>query len=436
MAYREFDTTSLSRRALLRGGAWLTAGAALVGAPMARIALAREAGAEWQNVSAMVQKYVSERKVANMVATLGWGEKDPLYIAHGTLAIGGAVEADADSLYRIYSMTKPITGMAAMILVDEGKLGLDQPIAELLPAYANMQVQKTYDGSLTDLVPAERPITVRHLLTHTAGLGYGIVQKGPISKAFADQGLIPGQVSRIPLPGIGRSTAVKGLDVFADRLAKMPLVLQPGSKWSYSVGLDLMGRVIEVASGMKFDDFLRARIFEPTGMTSTWFTVPQSEIGRLTTNYGIMNGIPLPVDPARASIYLDKPPFPFGGAGLVSSPRDYDRFLKMLLGYGMIDGKRVMSEAAVRLGTSNLLPETATTKGTWIEGQGFGAGGRISDGAYGWGGAAGTVALVSHKAGLRASLMTQYMPSEAYPIHEMFPQAVMDDLAVLQGARS
>ena len=333
-------------------------------------------------------------------------------------------------------MTKPITGMAAMILIDEGKLGLDQPIAELLPAYSNMMVQKTYDGSITDVVPAERPITVRQLLTHTAGLGYNIVQKGPIAAAYTEQGLIPGQVSRLPLPGLGRATAVKGLDVFADRLAKMPLVLQPGSKWSYSVGLDLMGRVIEVASGMKFDEFLRTRIFEPTGMTSTWFTVPESEIGRLTTNYGIMNGSPLPMDPARASIFLDKLPFPFGGAGLVSSPRDYDRFLEMLLGYGVIDGRRVMSEKAVKLGTSDLLPETATTKGTWIEGQGFGAGGRVSDGAYGWGGAAGTVALVSYKVGLRANLMTQYMPSEAYPVHDAFPKAVLEDLAVMQGAKS
>ena len=436
MAYREFDTPSMSRRALLRGGAWLTAGAALAGAPMGRMAFAREAAADWKNVSAMVQKYVTERKVANMVATLGWGDKEPLYIARGTLALGGTVKADADSLYRIYSMTKPITGMAAMILIDEGKLELDQPIAELLPAYSNMMVQKTYDGSITDLVPAERPITVRQLLTHTAGLGYNIVQKGPIAAAYTEQGLIPGQVSRLPLPGLGRATAVKGLDVFADRLAKMPLVLQPGSKWSYSVGLDLMGRVIEVASGMKFDEFLRTRIFEPTGMTSTWFTVPESEIGRLTTNYGIMNGSPLPMDPARASIFLDKPPFPFGGAGLVSSPRDYDRFLEMLLGYGVIDGRRVMSEKAVKLGTSDLLPETATTKGTWIEGQGFGAGGRVSDGAYGWGGAAGTVALVSYKVGLRANLMTQYMPSEAYPVHDAFPKAVLEDLAVMQGAKS
>ncbi|MEX0342899.1 MAG: serine hydrolase domain-containing protein [Erythrobacter sp.] len=436
MAYRSFDTPQMSRRALLRGGAWLTAGAALAGTPMGRMAIAKDAPVQWTNVSAMVEKYVAERKVANMVATLGWGLRDPLHIARGTLALGGPKQVDADSLYRIYSMTKPVTGMAAMMLIDEGKLGLDQPIAELMPAYAKMQVQKTYDGSLTDLVPAERPITVRQLLTHTAGLGYNIVQKGPISAAYTEQGLIPGQVSRLPIPGLGRGQAVAGLDTFADRLAKLPLVLQPGTKWSYSVSLDLLGRVIEVASGMAFDEFLRTQIFEPAGMTSTWFTVPESQVGRFTTNYGIMNNTPLPMDPAKASIYLDEPPFPFGGAGLVSSPRDYDRFLQMLLGYGKIDGKRVMGEAAVRVGTSNLLPATATTKGTWVEGQGFGAGGRVTDGAYGWGGAAGTVAFVNFKANLRATLMTQYMPSEAYPIHTGFPAAVAKDLAAIQAAKA
>lgn len=434
MAFREFDTPQLSRRTLLRGGAWLTAGAALAGNPMGRMALAQGGAANWQAVTAMADKFVSERKVANMVATLGWGARDPQYIARGTLALGSPVEADADSLYRIYSMTKPVTGMAAMMLIDEGRLGLDQPIAELLPAYADMQVQKTYDGSVTDVVPAERPITVRQLLTHTAGLGYGIVQQGPITEAYTELGLNPAQVSRFPIPGMGRATAVEGLDVFADRLATLPLVLQPGTKWSYSVSLDLMGRVIEVASGMAFDEFLRTRIFEPAGMTSTWFTVPEGEIARFTTNYGISNGTPMPMDPAKASIYLDQPPFPFGGAGLVSSPRDYDRFLKMLLGYGVIDGKRVMGELAVRVGTSNILPATATTEGTWIEGQGFGAGGRVNDGTYGWGGAAGTVAFVNFKAGLRANLMTQYMPPNAFPIQDGFPEAVASDLAAMQGS--
>lgn len=433
MAYREFEAPEISRRSLLRGGAYLAAGSALAGVPFGRAAFARDTATGWSAVTGLVSRYAGERKVANMVATLGWGQKAAQTIAQGTLAIGGEAKAGPDSLYRIYSMTKPVTGMAAMILVDEGKLGLDQPIADLLPAYAKMMVQKTYDGSLTDLVPAERPITVRMLMTHTAGLGYGIVQKGAIKTHYEENGLIPGQVTRLPLPGLGRAKAVAGLDVFADRLAKAPLVLQPGTKWSYSVSLDLLGRVIEVASGQKFDAFLDERIFKPAGMDSTWFTVPESEVGRFTTNYGIMNGMALPLDPAASSIYLDTPPFPMGGAGLVSSPRDYDRFLRMLLGYGMIDGKRVMSEAAVRVGTSNLLPETATTKGTWVEGQGFGAGGRVSDGSYGWGGAAGTVAFVNYQAGLRANLMTQYMPSEAYPIHDAFPKAVLEDLSAMKG---
>lgn len=433
MAYSDFAEPNFSRRALLRGGAMLGAGAALSGLPLSSLALAQgTATGGWNNVGTMIDRYVGTGKLANMVAALGWGQRDPAYLARGTLAIGGQSPAGADSLYRVYSMTKPVTGMAAMMLIEDGKLGLDQPIAEILPAYARMQVQRTYDGSVTDVVPATRPITVRHLLTHTAGLGYGIIQKGPIRTLYEDRGLIPGQVTRLPIPGLGRGTPVVGLDKFADALAAVPLVAQPGTRWSYSVSLDLMGRVIEVASGQPFDAFLKSRIFDPCGMTSTYFTVPRSEVPRLTTNYGILNGTPLPIDPAGASIYLDKPAFPFGGAGLVSSARDYDRFLRMLLGYGRIDGKRVMGELAVRVGTSNLLPEGASTKDTFVDGQGFGAGGRVGDGSYGWGGAAGTVGFVNFAAGLRGTLMTQYMPSEAYPVHGEFPKAVAADLAALK----
>ena len=382
----------------------------------------------------LARYYVTEGKTANMVIGVAVGDSSAIWINEGQLGLRAGAAADEQSIYRIYSMTKPVTGMATMMLIDEGKLGLDQPLAETLPAFSKMMVQKTYDGSVTDLVPAERPITIRHLLTHTAGLGYSIIQKGPIREQYVKYGVVPGQVTRLPIPGLGREEAIRGLDKFANNLAQLPLVLQPGSKWSYSVSLDLLGRVIEVASGMSFDEYLRTQIFEPAGMNSTFFRVPKSEVPRLTTNYGIMGGTPLPLDPAGASIYLDDPAFPFGGAGLVSSPRDYDHFLKMLLGYGEIDGKRVMSEAAVRLGTSNLLPETAVTKGTWVEGQGFGAGGRVTDGSFGWGGAAGTVAFVNYPAKLRASLYTQYMPSEAYPIHEGFPNAVQADLAAMMGA--
>ncbi len=433
MAFRTFDQPDVSRRALLRGGALLGGAMALGGLPFGRMALAQ--GTTWPGVRAAVQSYVAEGKVANMVAMLGWGQREAEAIAAGTLALGQAAPAGPDSLYRIYSMTKPVTGMAAMMLIDEGKLGLDQPIADLLPAYANVQVQKTYDGGVGagDLEPLARPITVRHLLTHSAGLGYGIVQKGPIKDLYDAKGLVPGQVSRIPIPGLGRSTPVKGLAAFADGLATVPLVAQPGTRWSYSVSLDLLGRVIELASGQEFSAFLKARIFDPCGMTSTWFRVPASEVGRLTANYGIAAGMPLPIDLAANSIYLDEPAFPFGGAGLVSSPADYDRFLRMLVGYGSIDGKRVMSELAVRVGTSNLLPEGVGTEGTFAAGAGFGAGGRVEGTAYGWGGAAGTAAFADPARGLRGSLFTQYMPSEAYPIQRQFSQIVLKDLAAGQG---
>ncbi len=437
MAYRDFDHFALDqnmdRRALLRSGALFGGGALLAGSPLAG-ALARTPAQGWPSVTALVDSYVAQRKVANMVATLGWRQDAPQFLSRGTLTIGQAVPAGPDSLYRIYSMTKPITGMAAMILIDEGKLGLDQPIAEILPAYANMRVLRSPTGPIEDTVAADRPITVRHLLTHTAGLGYNIVSKGPIKSAYERYGMLPGQVSRIALPGFGDFKTIVGLDKFADGLARLPLVYQPGSKWSYSVSLDVLGRVIEVAGKQPFDRFLDDRIFAPCGMTSTWFRVPGSEVGRLTTNYGILNGTPIPLDPARASIYLDEPAFPFGGAGLVSSPRDYDRFLMMLAGLGAIGGKRVMSERAVRLGTSNLLPAGVNTEGTFAAGSGFGAGGRSSDGNFGWGGAAGTVAFVNIGNGLRGNLMTQYMPSEAYPIHSAFPAAVLKDLAAMAPA--
>jgi CubicO group peptidase (beta-lactamase class C family) len=348
------------------------------------------------------------------------------------------VEVDENSLYRIYSMTKPVTGMAAMILIDEGVLSLDQPIHELLPAYKDMMVQVEYDGAITEdnLEPAKSPITVRHLLTHTAGIGYGIIQQGPITDAYNEAGLIAGQVSRLPIPGIFQGAPVGSLRAFADGLATMPLVLQPGAKFSYSMSLDLLGRVIEVAAGQPFDQFLKERIFDPCGMTSTYFQVPSSDADRLTDNYGILNGSAFPIDPAATSIYLDTPPFPTGGAGLVSSPKDYDRFLRMILGYGKLGETRVMSDAAVRLGVSDLFPEGVDLAGTWMEGQGHGAGGRSVNGTFGWGGAAGTLAAVDYRLGLRACLFTQYMPSDAYPIRDEYLAALEADTTAMRAKKA
>lgn len=429
--------SNLSRRALLRGGAVLGTGAALAAAPFST-ALAQAVPGGWYTVDGLLRDYVAQRKVANMVAALGWREEAPAILAHGLDSLTGTRVSDADSLYRIYSMTKPITGMAAMMLVDEGKIGLDQPISDFLPAFAKMQVQKVADGAITadNLEPAVRPITLRHLVTHTAGLGYGIVQQGPLRDAMISRGLVPGQVTRLPIPEIERGRPVAGLDKFADGIATLPLVYQPGTKWSYSVGMDLTGRLIEVVSGQSFDAFLQQRIFDPCGMASTGFQVPDSQKHRLTDSYYLLGGVLLPIDQGGNSIYLDKPAFPFGGAGLVSSPRDYDRFLQMLAGGGVIDGKRVMSEAAVKLGSSNLFPDTMPTRNAFSYmglDLGYGAGGLVGtgplEGIYGWFGAAGTGGLVDLKNRLRFSLFTQYMPSSAYPLDKEFVTAVLRDRA-------
>ncbi|MEM9501445.1 MAG: serine hydrolase domain-containing protein [Pseudomonadota bacterium] len=437
MAFREFEQPSLSRRSLFRGGGYLAAGAALSTLPMGRALFAHDVSEAWPNVAAMAQKYVGERKVANMFLTFGWDQEDHAHtVGGGKLSLAREAEVDADSLYRIYSMTKPITGMATMMLIDDGLITLDQPLGDIMPTFANMQVLVDPEGPLDNTVPAERPITIRQLLTHTAGLGYLIVSKGPLLEAYRENGLVGGRVSRMPIPGIPPVTPAPGLEVWADRLAELPLMLQPGTQWSYSASLDLLGRVIEVASGKDFEIFLKERMFDPLGMTSTYMTVPESEVGRLTDNYGILAGNPLPIDPAGSSIFLDEPGVPSGGGGLVSTPKDYDRFQRMLLGYGMLDDTRVMSEEAVRVGTSNLMPETATTVGTWMEGQGHGAGGRSVGNTFGWGGAAGTLAAVDFDLKLRSALWTQYMPTEAYPIRDEFLAALEADLASVRAAKS
>ena len=424
---------ALSRRSLFRNLALAGAGAGLAGLPFGRELLAHNVAENWPNVAKLSDSYVAARKVANMFLTFGWGQEDHAHtVGGGTLSLARPTPVDENSLYRIYSMSKPITGMATMILIDEGKLGLDQPLYDILPAYRDMQVLVDPKGPLDQTVKAIRPITIRQLLTHTSGLGYQIISEGPLREAYNKLGLVGGRVSRAPIPGFPPVTPAPGLAAFADRLATLPLMYQPATKWSYSCSIDLLGRVIEVASGMDFEGFLKERIFGPCGMSSTWMQVPQSEAARMTDNYGIINGTPFPIDPGVNSVYLDAPEMPAGGGGLVSSPKDYDRFLRMLLGYGKLGNTRVMSELAVRVGVSDLIPATVDTTGSWVAGEGHGAGGRSAKGTFGWGGAAGTLALVDYNLGLRSGLFTQYMPSDSYPIRDEFQAAMAQDLAAMQ----
>ena len=438
----DLDHLALSRRGLLRGGAWLGAGAALSSLPFAQaLAQTASADANWPTVAAMLDKYVGQRKVSGMVAALGWGNAAPGFISRGREGFDDPDAIAAQSLFRAYSQTKPVTGMAAMLLIEEGKLKLDQPIADFAPEFSRMKVAIDPDQGL-DARPTDTLITVRHLLTHTAGLGYaGVGKNKPIARELERLGLFPAIVTSLPIPGMSSPTPVPGPDEFLKRTAAVPLVAEPGKVWRYSMSLDVLGIIIQRAAGAKsFEHFLQERFFDPLGMTSTYFHVPGDATARLTTNYGLMGDIPLPIDGPRNSVYLRPTPFAYGGSGMVTSPADFDKFLAMLVNGGMHGTTRIMKEETVRQGTSNLLPVGADLSGTWVAPYQFGAGGLvgtgINEGLYGWSGAAGTIGMCNTRLKLRTGLYVQYMPSETLPLITEFPRAVAADIIAGKGRAS
>ncbi len=386
---------------------------------------------------ALFDGYVRDDKMPGIVAAFGVGDRPPVYVQAGRIADEATAPATGpDSLWRVYSMTKPITGMAAMLLIEEGKLKLDDPVSQYIPAFAKMRVLTNPQASL-DSVPAKTPITIRHLLTHTAGLSYSIVAKGPLLAEYERLGLLPLEVNGAAEAKM-KLVRPKTLAEFANRVATVPLIAEPGTTWSYSVALDVLARVIEVAGGMPYDQFLQTRFFTPLKMADTGFFVPTRNRARLATNYTIIGEQRVPLDPGATSIYLSPPSFPYGGAGLVSSAHDYDRFLHMVAARGTVDGVQVMKPETVALATSNLLPP-----GVFFEGdQGYGAGGSVrltdkpggsSKGTYAWGGAAGTLAWVDPVRNFRATVMVNYFPGTAYPLASDVGGALLQDMQRLHG---
>ncbi len=421
----------------------LTTGAAFAGQAQRQPSTIIERAPLTQSTT-LIDSYPATDKTPGVVAAVGRGDSAPTVLAAGTIASdAGAAKADANSLWRVYSMTKPITAMAAMMLVEQGKLKLDQPISDFIPAFKNMTVLVDPMKDLTAR-PATTPITVRHLMTHTAGLGYTIITQGPLLKEYERQGITPFSANAQVETQL-RLVRPKSLEEFANRVAKLPLIAEPGTKWSYSIGLDVLGRVVEVASGMPFETYLDKRIFKPLKMNSTYFTVPAKDAARLVTGYTWVGANRVPLDPGATSIFLQPPSFPYGGAGLVMSAHDYDRFLHMLQNGGSLDGVRLMKPETVALAMSNLLPAgvtyggaVANTGGATGPMQGFGAGGSVylvdvpggpSKGTYGWGGAAGTIAWVDPARKVRATVMVNYLPGEKWPLRRDFTKALYADLA-------
>ena len=392
------------------------------------------------NTQALFDRWVREGRAPGMVGAFGFHDLPTVFVSAGRIGTAAnAAPAGPDSLWRIYSMTKPVTGMAAMILVEEGKIGLDDPVSKYFPGFAHMRVLTSPDTSLAS-VPAQRPITIRMLLTHTSGLGYSINAKGPLLKEYERLGLVPAALNP-QVEREARATRPATLAGFAERLATVPLPYQPGTRWHYSMGLDLMGAVIEKASGMPFDAFVKARLLDPLRMTSTGWSVAPQDIPRFADNVLVTPQATLPVDPAARSVFLQSPSFPYGGAGLVSSARDYDRFLHMLQNGGTLDGVRVMKPETAALGMSNLLPAgvafTGFVPGT-MTGMGYGAGGYVftadriggpAKGTYGWNGAANTTAWVDPARQARGTVMVNVFPPDALPIAKDVGAALMQDVA-------
>jgi CubicO group peptidase (beta-lactamase class C family) len=314
-----------------------------------------------------------------------------------------------DTRFRIASMTKPITSVAVLMLYEEGRFQLDDPIARFLPEFANERVFTGVDaGGALVTEPAKEPITIRHLLTHTSGLGYVFDPSTPLGKAYMG----------LPI------TAHGSLADAVHAIAGVPLYFQPGAGWRYSYADDVLGRLVEVVSGMPFERFLKTRLFEPLGMTHTGFYVPESDLPLLATVY--RHGSTGELEPSDASMLgspADPKRWPSGGGGLISTAGDYLRFAQMLENGGSLEGKRVLSPVTVALMVSNHVPDDAMLKywGAGSRGLGYGLGvGTIIDavsspqadftGDYAWGGFLDTHWIASPRTGIVAVLLTQVDP--------------------------
>ncbi len=317
------------------------------------------------------------------------------------------------TLFRIASMTKPITSVAVLMLVEEGKLGLSDPVERWLPELAQPKVLRDPAGPLSRTTPAPRSITVRDLLTHRSGLAYAFTSSGPLSQALTQAGLL------------GSSSALSP-DEWMKRLGKLPLAYAPGTRWHYSLSTDVLGVLVERASGMPFAEFLRTRLFEPLGMHDTAFWVPAEKLARLATLYALdpKTGAVLATDTPPASGLASPPTFTSGGGGLVSTADDYLRFAQMLLGGGEFEGVRILSPRMVeRMTTDHLSAEQRKLPFLGLDfwaGQGFGLGVAVIDdptraigselvskGNHGWGGAHGTWYFVDPEQDLAAVMMIQ-----------------------------
>ncbi|MFE5320935.1 serine hydrolase domain-containing protein [Paenibacillus sp. NPDC056579] len=391
----------------------------------------------------VLARHVESGKIPGLVALVSrYGETHVEAI--GTMRHDGGAPTRRDTIFRMASTSKPVAVAAAMVLLDECRLRLDDLVETWLPELADRRVLKRIDGPLDDTVPARRPITVRDLLTSTFGLGMDMTSLGtPIMGAIFEQGLTPDLPEPMPEP-----------DEWMRRLGALPLMHQPGERWQYHISNDLLGVLVSRVTGQPFGTFLRERIFAPLGMKDTGFHVPADKIDRLPPLYAPdpQTGEFIVWDEAKGGRHSQPPAFQGGGGGLVSTVDDYHAYFRMLLNHGMHGSERILSRPAVELMTTNrLTPEQQDARNAMAannvhvsfgQGQhgGWGMGMAVrtyrgdyaSIGQFGWDGGSGTSTYADPDNQLTGILLTQVgmsTPDSARLIHDFWTtvyQAIED----------
>ncbi len=392
-----------------------------------------------ENLHALMQSTIDKKQIAGAVTILARHGKVVDYRAYGFKDVAAGTPMTKDAIFRDFSMTKPVTGVAMMILFEQGKWLPSDPISKYIPEFANLKVYKGVGANgqmiLTD---PDHPPTMRELMTHTAGFTYGFFGDSPVDKMYRDAKLFDS----------------KDLHEFIEKLAKIPLVYQPGKEWVYSVSMDIQGYIVEKLSGQTLPDFMRDHIYTPLGMRDAAFYVPSDKRNRFATAYRTNANGDMEADPGggpSGRSYSEQPTMPSGGGGMVSTAEDYYRFAAMLANGGELDGKRILAPGTVKLMGSNHLPKELLTGEFSIGAQrmrpGFGYGyncavvfdppeANLPDGkgTFFWDGAAGTWFWVDPTNDIVFIGMIQRFFGAEMPGKEVNPNAQYKSRSTIYGA--
>jgi CubicO group peptidase (beta-lactamase class C family) len=370
----------------------------------------------------LMENYITPGKIAGCQVMVSRGGVPAYFRSFGQMDIERNKPMQEDTIFRIYSMTKPITSVALMMLFEEGRFQLNDPVSRFIPSWKGQRVWVSGDGDDMETREPASPMTMRHVLSHTSGLTYGtglFPSEHPVDK-FYDK------------LGVNRD-AGETIESFAQKLSTVPLRYDPGTQWCYSLATDVCGCLVEFISGVPFGQFLQERIFDPLGMTDTSFVVPEEKLDRLAANYERRADKTLKLlDDPMNSLYANPNRFPSGGGGLASTTADYGRFCEMLRGGGQLEGQRIIGGRTLKLMHRNHLPNgtdlgsiaMGSFSETAYDGVGFGLGfastlddvaaGTIGAGDYYWGGAASTIFWVDPVEDMFVIFMTQLMPSATF----------------------